>query len=76
VLAFLVVQPIVGIENGVAGARNIHASELRSAETAKNISKVSDIDVLDHLNFYQPVSLTKMQVGFAETLHLTLFAQK
>ena len=74
VLVFLALQPIVGIGNGVDGARSIHAAELRSVATARNISKVSDIDVLDDLSFYQPASLTRMQVRFAEALHLTLFA--
>jgi len=74
VLAFLALQPIVGIGNGVDGARSIHAAELRSVATARNIRKVSDIDVLDNLSFYQPASVTRMQVRIAETLHLTLFA--
>jgi hypothetical protein len=74
VLAFLALQPIVGIGNGVEGARSIHAAELRSVAAARNISKVSDIHVLDDLSFYQPVSLTRMQVRFAEVLQLTIFA--
>jgi hypothetical protein len=73
-LIFLVLQPIVGIENGISGARTIHASELRSVAAARNITKVSDIDVLDDISFYQPVGLTRMQVRFAKALHLTLFA--
>jgi hypothetical protein len=74
VLAFLALQPIIGIGNGVDGARTIHAAQLRSVATARNISKVSDIDVLDDLSFYQSPSVTRMQVRYAETLHLSLFA--
>lgn len=74
VLALLALQPIIGVGNGLDGARTIHAAELRSVATARNISKVSDIDVLDNLSFYQPVPLTKTQVHIAEVLHLTIFA--
>ncbi len=74
VLAFLVLQPIIGIGKGIDGARSIHAAQLRSLATARNISKVSDIDVLDDLSFYQSPSVTRMQVRYAEALHLSLFA--
>ena len=74
VLTFLALQSIIGIGNGVNGARSIHASQLKSVATAQSISKVSDVDVLENLNFYQSPSLTRMQVRIAAALHLTLFA--
>jgi hypothetical protein len=74
VLAFLALQPIIGIGKGVDGARSIHAAQLKSVATARNISKVSDIDVLGDLSFYQSPSVTRMQVRYAEALHLSLFA--
>jgi hypothetical protein len=74
VLALFALQPIIGVENGFDGARRIHASELRTVATAQNIGTASDVEILDNVNFYQPVSLTRMQVRIAETLHLTLFA--
>ncbi len=74
VLALMALQPIVGVGNGLDGARTIHAAELKSVATARNISTVSDIDVLDNLSFYQPVPLTKTQVHIAEVLQLTIFA--
>jgi hypothetical protein len=73
-LVLLALQPVIRVGNGVDGARSIQAAQLRSVARARNIAKVSDIDVLDDLSFYQPVSLTRMQVRFAEALHLTLFA--
>ena len=74
VLGFMALQPIVGIGNGLDGARTIHAAELKSVSTAKNINSASDIEILENLNFYQPPAFTRMQVRIAETLHLTLFA--
>ncbi len=74
VLAFLALQPIIAIGNGVNGARTIHAAQLRSVATARNINEVNDVDVLNNLSFYQPASLTRMQVRIAEALHMTLFA--
>jgi hypothetical protein len=74
VLIFMVLQSIVGIGNGLDGARTIHASELRSASTAQEINRASDLQVLDDLNFYQPPATTRDQVHIAEDLHLTIFA--
>jgi hypothetical protein len=74
VLGFMALQPIVGIGNGLDGARSIHAAELKSVSTAQNINTASDIEVLENLNFYQPPAFTRMQVRIAETLHLTVFA--
>ena len=74
VLAFMVLQSVIGIGNGLDGARTIHAAELKSASTAQNINRVSDLEILDNLNFYQPPALTRMQVHIAEALHLSLFA--
>ena len=74
VLGLMVLQPVVGIGNGLDGARTIHAAELKSVSTAKNINRASDIEILDNLNFYQPPAVTRMQVRIAEILHLSLFA--
>jgi hypothetical protein len=74
VLAFFALQPIIGVENGLDGARSIHASELRAVATAQNINGASDVEILDNLSFYQPTSLTRVQVRIAKALHLTLFA--
>jgi hypothetical protein len=74
VLAFVVLQSVIGVGNGLDGARTIHAAELKSASTAKNINTATDIEILDDLNFYQPPAVTRMQVRIAEDLHLTLFA--
>ncbi len=74
VLAFLALQPIIGVGNGVDGARTIHVAELKSASTAQNINRVSDLEVLENLNFYQAAAYTRMQVRIAEALHLSLFA--
>ena len=48
----MVLQSIVGVGNGLDGARTIHAAELKSVSTAQSINKVSDFQVLDDLNFY------------------------
>ena len=74
VLVFFALQLIIGAENGLDGARRIHASEIRTVVTAQNIDRASNVQILDNLSFYQPVSVTRMQVRIAETLHLTLFA--
>jgi hypothetical protein len=74
VLAFMILQPIVGVGHGLDGARTIQAAELKSVSTAKNINRASDIEVLDNLSFYQPPAITRMQVRIAEDLHLTFFA--
>ncbi len=74
VLGVMALQPIVGIANGLDGARTIHAAELKSVATAQRINTASDLQVLENLSFYQSPSLTRKQVRIAEALHLTLFA--
>ena len=74
VLAFLALQPLIGVGNGLDGARTIHAAELRSVATAVNINNASGFDVLDNLSFYQSVPLTETQVHIAAALRLTIFA--
>ena len=39
VLAFMVLQSIVGIGNGLEGARTIHSTELKSVSTAQKINR-------------------------------------
>ncbi len=73
-LAFVVLQSVIGIGNGLDGARTIHAAELKSASTAENIDRATGPEILNNLNFYQPPTLTRMQVHIAEVLHLSLFA--
>ena len=75
VLAFMVLQAFIGVGNGLDGARTIHADELKSVSTAKNINGASDIEILDNLNFYQPTAITRMQVRIAKSLHLTVFSE-
>ncbi len=60
--------------HGLSGARTIHAAEVRSETTARNINSVSDLDVLANLSFYQAPSETRRQVEIARALRVSLFA--
>ena len=74
VLFFMALQPIIGVGNALEGARTIHAAELKTVSTARNINRASGLEILDNVNFYQSPSLTTMQVRIAMDLHLSLFA--
>jgi hypothetical protein len=74
VMAMIVLQLIVGTQQGIEGARLIHAAQVRAATTALHIKRASDLEVLDNLNFSEPPAFTRHQAEIARALHLSLFA--
>ena len=68
----ILVQVILGTQNGLAGARSWHHTELYEANVVVNIAKAPDALLAPALGF-GPASYIRQLVNFARTHHLGIF---
>jgi hypothetical protein len=73
-VGIIALQLILGIGNGLDGARTVHAAQLQAEYTALHIDQASDADVLDHLNFSESAAFTRRQARIAEAHDLGPYA--